>query len=76
VRSGPGTNYSIVATLSNGAIVDIVDDSQPDWLNVKLPDGRVGWVSASLIHIPLADFIVSSFAAVIRSPPVTLVKSA
>jgi serine/threonine protein kinase len=47
-RSGPGSQYPSVATLPGGERVDIVGISEDGaWFQVALPDGALGWVSAS-----------------------------
>lgn len=45
VRSGPGTDYSIVAKLDNGAkMLRIAKSTNTQWDKVKLSDGTVGYV--------------------------------
>ncbi|MCK9225227.1 MAG: SH3 domain-containing protein [Candidatus Muirbacterium halophilum] len=48
IRKGPGTNTGILTTLLRGTVVNVIkeDDS---WTNIKLNDGRVGYVYSSLI---------------------------
>jgi len=45
VRSGPGTNYSIVDTVDNGEIVIILEKSTSDWYRINY-DGTVGYVAS------------------------------
>lgn len=47
VRSGPGTNYAVVDTLTRGSTVD-VQRCQGSWCYVVKP-GPDGWVSASYL---------------------------
>ncbi|OLP19757.1 hypothetical protein BST81_04280 [Leptolyngbya sp. 'hensonii'] len=43
IRSGPGTNYSVIGHLERGTIVKVaIDETEPDW--VRLPQG--GWVAS------------------------------
>ncbi|MGL5316271.1 MAG: SH3 domain-containing protein [Peptostreptococcaceae bacterium] len=49
VRSGAGTNYSVITKLSNGAVVNLVEKSNNGWYKVKLSNGSTGWVSCSYI---------------------------
>ncbi|MGL4774115.1 MAG: SH3 domain-containing protein [Clostridium sp.] len=49
VRSGAGTNYSIVASLSKGKKVEIVGESG-DWYKIKF-DGKEGYVSKKYISV-------------------------
>jgi len=52
VRSGPGTQFGVVAQVEPGAQVAVIgfnDNSQ--WVNVRLEDASEGWISAPLIRI-------------------------
>ncbi len=48
VRTGPSTSNTIITTIPNGTRVTILGDSG-NWYNVRLPDGRIGWVSKDYI---------------------------
>ena len=48
IRSGPGTTYSILTTLTKGQQVKALG-KQGEWYQVQLPDGKVGWVYATLV---------------------------
>lgn len=50
VRTGPGVQNSRIDTIPNGTILTLIarnDDAS--WVQVILPDGRMGWVSAAYI---------------------------
>jgi len=49
VRSGPGTNYSVISTLSQGTQVKAVG-KQGSWYQVTLPNGEVGWIYQTLLR--------------------------
>ena len=53
VRSGPGTNYSIVSSLAYGRWVVILDDSTPGWYQVLFSNGSgqaiTGYVSGEYL---------------------------
>ena len=49
VRSGAGTNHSIIGKLYKGDKVDILDSSN-DWYKVKLSNGKIGWASSQYIE--------------------------
>ena len=49
VRSGAGTNHSIIGKLYKGDKVDILDSSN-DWYKVKLSNGKIGWSSSQYIE--------------------------
>jgi len=45
VRSGPGRQNSVVATVVSGNILQVIGNA-PDWYYVRLSDGTSGWVMA------------------------------
>lgn len=50
VRSGPGTNYRVIAVVSGGTTVTLLGrDGSGRWLKVKIPTGTVGWVNGYYI---------------------------
>ncbi|WP_042275735.1 C40 family peptidase [[Clostridium] dakarense] len=49
IRSGSGTNYSIVGKANNGEIVEILERSSNGWFKIKMSNGIVGWGSTSYI---------------------------
>ena len=48
VRSGAGTNNSVVTTLTNNSVVNIIGEEN-GWYKVKLDNGSIGYVGASYI---------------------------
>lgn len=48
VRTGPGTQHDALTSLHQGERV-IILDLQDDWYEVKLSDGRIGWIAEYLI---------------------------
>lgn len=50
VRSGPGTHYGVVATLSQNEKVTIIG-SQAGWSRIRMNDGRTGWVSSRHLRL-------------------------
>lgn len=48
VRTGPATEFDKVAALAKGAQVEIIAEKD-GWLEVKLSDGRKGWVLGELV---------------------------
>ncbi len=45
VRTGPGTDQPIVATITNGQAIDLIGQNQEgDWWQVCCVDGQTGWV--------------------------------
>jgi hypothetical protein len=51
VREGPGVTFRAMTALIPGTGVEILAEN-PDgrWLNIKMEDGREGWISASLVR--------------------------
>lgn len=50
MRAGPGTGYGVLATLSRGERVIVLDDPGQGWVKLRVQDGnRVGWMAASLL---------------------------
>ena len=50
MRTGPATTYSIMHVLWKGNQVKVIDESG-DWYQVKLSDGRTGWVYRSYLQV-------------------------
>jgi N-acetylmuramoyl-L-alanine amidase len=48
IRPDPSTNRQPIGSLSRGQKVEVLKE-QNNWLQVKLPDGRVGWVSGAYV---------------------------
>lgn len=75
VRSGPGTNYPVVTTLRQDAVVVAAAKNQAGtWFLIDLPGGAKGWISKS-VTAPLveADMVKVSVAVTIPVPPPTVV---
>lgn len=51
VRSGPSTGNRVIATLSSGDTVTMLEKKKDGWGKVSLPDGKTGW----LLHRYLID---------------------
>ncbi len=43
VRAGKGVDYKIIATLTSGSTVDVVESGR-DWTRIRLDSGKSGWV--------------------------------
>ena len=50
IRSGPGTNHSVVVVLANNTRVEVVERGQ-EWHKIKYND-RIAYVYAPLLRIP------------------------
>jgi hypothetical protein len=52
VRGGPGTNNPVIGQLRPGAPAAFIGyNADSTWINVLLPDGTQGWVSAELVEV-------------------------
>ncbi len=51
VRSGPGVNNARITVIPNGTVLNLIArNDNASWVQVILPDGRMGWVSAAWIN--------------------------
>lgn len=68
VRTGPGTNFAIITTLNNGAVVNLTGFRNGDatWVQIALPNGTVGWVSALYLKTSIP---VSSLTPITGTTP-------
>ncbi|NIO72479.1 MAG: protein kinase [Anaerolineae bacterium] len=52
VRGGPGTEYDVLGQVKQGDKLEILARTEgSDWLQVRLTDGKEGWVSAQLVEV-------------------------
>lgn len=52
VREGPGVGFSAFDAVRPGTSVEVLgQNADGDWLNIKLEDGREGWISTTLIRL-------------------------
>jgi Bacterial SH3 domain len=52
VRNGPGINYTAIVALTPGTGVQVIATSSDGrWLNIRMEDGREGWIASSLLRI-------------------------
>lgn len=61
LRSGPGATYTIIKAAPSGTVVSLLGrNSTSAWANVRLPDGTVGWMSASYLtgSVPISSLPV------------------
>ena len=73
VRSGPGTDFSAVATLNPDESVTLVGKTPAgDWWQVSLASGATGWVFGQLLTTT-GDVTAVAVAADIPTPPPTVV---
>ncbi|MGL5635009.1 MAG: SH3 domain-containing protein [Sarcina sp.] len=54
VRSGAGTNYSIITSITNNTKLKI-NSEKNGWYNVTIPNGKTGFVSAKYVKVNSLD---------------------
>ena len=58
VRSGPGIDYPVIQILEkNDTALAIGFNSEQTWVQIEIPDGTDGWISADLVDIADPDEI-------------------
>jgi uncharacterized protein YraI len=72
VRTNPGEGASLVTSVVRDTPLDIIG-RYPDnsWLQVMLPDGRIGWVFADLVQVNISLSQVPVVNATFIAPPPT-----
>lgn len=52
VRSGAGTSHPVIAQVARGAAITVTGaNAAGDWWQVRLDDGRTGWIFAALMSL-------------------------
>ena len=55
MRSGPSEAYSVIAGYPRATVLKVIGrEPSAAWLQVQTPDGRTGWMKASLLRINIA----------------------
>ncbi len=76
VRTGPGIDYSIMASVFQGHTVQLLGrNTFSTWLKVRLFDGQEGWVNAKYIttYYPIGNLPVMWDDAVVPGAPTAIV---
>ncbi|HEX6385284.1 MAG TPA: SH3 domain-containing protein, partial [Anaerolineae bacterium] len=69
LRTGPGTNYTILHFLFEGEVVLVIGkDPRNEWYNVRLPDGTLGWLAASVSE-PVNAMAMTAVPVAATIPP-------
>jgi len=61
VRSGPGLTYQVLTAVPQGAIFPVLA-SQSGWHQIRLEDGREGWVATSAVRVDQGSRALSTAA--------------
>jgi uncharacterized protein YgiM (DUF1202 family) len=53
VRAGDGTNYAIIASMTQGqtAVIVGISNTGSGWYQVRLPSGQIGWMAPSIVSV-------------------------
>ncbi len=54
VRTGPGVTYRVLVNVPRGATFPLVA-TQESWYQIRLDDGREGWISSSIVRLSQAE---------------------
>ncbi len=76
LRQGAGTNYRVVATLSKGLTVTVLDNSNAQWTKVKTSDGKQGYCSKQYLKFSGSGTVTppkTPTSPSTTTPPVTTV---
>lgn len=74
LRSGPGTSFATIGTISSGDLVEVLGASDDgEWTNIRLTNGTEGWVSSSLVRVSGAPEIQATSAPAETAPTETAV---
>ncbi|MBW7880935.1 MAG: SUMF1/EgtB/PvdO family nonheme iron enzyme, partial [Anaerolineae bacterium] len=73
VRRGPGASFGAFEALFPGTEVQIIGvDETGRWLNVRLEDGREGWINSPLVRIDPTNTPLATFTLLPDQPTPTL----
>jgi uncharacterized protein YgiM (DUF1202 family) len=73
VREGPGTEYNIVDAINPGTGVILIGQNEDGtWLNIRLEDGREGWMSQRLLRIEPTATPFPTFTATVDLTSIAL----
>jgi len=65
LRSGPGTNYPLVGTLTANSSATIIGrDAKGTWWQIQLADGKMAWVATSVVKATHIDQV-----PIVQAPP-------
>jgi N-acetylmuramoyl-L-alanine amidase len=65
IRSGPGTNFQLLQLANKGDIFPIMK-MQGDWFQIRLPDGKSGYVANWIVQSEEASKIEASSRKVLQ----------
>ena len=69
VRSGMGTEYSKIGSVSYGEIVEVLDDSNAGWAKIKTSSGLEGYVSKDYLG-EVGENNVSNSVTILPEKPI------
>lgn len=70
VRSGPGTNFDRVGSLSPNEEVLVLGESDTgEWRNIRLPGGDEGWIRSDLLRVSQVPVTVAAVEVAVEITP-------
>lgn len=60
LRASAGTDAQVLANLTNGTSLTVLDASNSDWIKVQTSDGKAGFVSSAYVRLSYSDGSTSS----------------
>jgi outer membrane protein assembly factor BamB len=75
LRSGPGTEYDILGSYEQGMALEVIGrSSDGEWLKVRAPDGKEGWMALAYlqVNLPLEGLEVAQISPTPTPPQVIL----
>ncbi len=71
VRLGPASTYSIILALWQGNKINVIGKFD-DWYQIKLPDGKIGWVSSAYLQLDIRqekiNIVISTAKTLLGTP--------
>ena len=68
LRTGPGTNYRVIASYKNGSLVQVLNKTNSGWYEVTAPDGKRGYMSTTYLRLDHTEGSVSqAVSSVVRA---------
>jgi SH3-like domain-containing protein len=53
ILSAPGPNHPVIAQVADKTRVQVLSKTANNWYKIKIPDGKIGWISGSFLVIPV-----------------------
>jgi uncharacterized protein YraI len=71
LRSGPGTNYSVLEAATEGESFDVIA-RYADWFLIDVGDNQQAWVSSAIVDLSVEDSNLIEIASTIPATPIVI----